>query len=92
MHFYWQYTWKDLNPIFNYQRQNMKLENIIDISSIRRRLTLKYFEYWMMNYKNMIFKGKQTSNLQRIIHEYEKGFETCYFLDKGRVSTHVEYN
>ena len=36
----------------------------------------------MMNYKNMIFKGKQTSNLQRIIHEYEKGFETCYFLDK----------
>ena len=46
----------------------------------------------MMNYKNMIFKGKQTSNLQRIIHEYEKGFETCYFWDKGRVSTHVEYN
>ena len=36
----------------------------------------------MMNYKNMIFKGKQTSNLQRIIHESEKGFETCSCVGK----------
>ena len=44
----------------------------------------------MMNYKNMIFKGKQTSNLQRIIHEYEKGFNLKRVIFWIRKSTHVD--